>query len=138
MKGTVIHLDDTHRIEADSTCWTLINHVIGEINPATQKPKMSYSATYYPNLEVTLKRYLDDERRALGSENPAKILEAIDRQNELLKKLLTPALLKEIAESDNTHIVDPPAEKAERRGVTAISDPVKIKSGNGKEATVTT
>ena len=52
-------IDDHYTIEHDSTCWTLSYEKIGDINPDTEKPKISKWQTYHISLKQALEAYFD-------------------------------------------------------------------------------
>ncbi len=55
----LIKIDDDYTLEPDTACWALHFRREGDINPATGKPTLSRDDTYYPNLGVALKAYID-------------------------------------------------------------------------------
>lgn len=81
----MLHLDENWKIDDSTDNVTLIYEKEGEINPKTNKPKVSRREYYYGNVPQALSAY--SKKSLSGCETLKEVLEKLEKIDEKIKFL---------------------------------------------------
>lgn len=82
VKPKSVELDDEFSIRVDAHNWTLVQEVVGGINPKTKKPTISRNEWHLNSLKLALRCYAD---KALKQEE--NVTDLITKLNEVQKTI---------------------------------------------------